>query len=129
VFHAVIGEKFFLGKVEPAILALGWEAFVPDFEKNILEQIIANPGSGAVIDLEEDSVDILSLLKDLQTSEATKNLPLLCYCSHELEDLIESAEAIGIKVVPRSVFAANLVRMLMELVGYDPTGERSGTSG
>lgn len=126
VFHTVISEKFFLDKVEPAIQALGWQPLAPDWEQGILAQISANPGLGVVLDLEEDTVDTLALVKELQDNPQTAAIPILGYSSHEREDLIEAATAAGITVVQRSIFAANLVRVLMDLVGYDPNADRNG---
>ncbi|PCH78974.1 MAG: hypothetical protein COB96_04840 [Planctomycetota bacterium] len=126
VFHTLISEKFFLDKVEPAIQALGWQPVAPDWEQAILPQIAANPGLGVVLDLEEDTVDMLVLIKELQENHQTAAIPILGYSSHEREDLIEAATAAGITVVQRSIFAANLVRVLMELVGYDPIADRNG---
>ncbi|MDP6849773.1 MAG: hypothetical protein QGH51_01705 [Planctomycetota bacterium] len=117
VFHLLLSEKFFLGKIEPAIQALGWEARTPNWDGDLLEQLSVAGSMGVILDLEREGSDNLLLAKDLMENKPTADLPILAYGSHEKVELLEAARALGLTVVIRSEFAANLVRVLMELVG------------
>jgi|TARA_B100000959_G_scaffold88553_4_gene93961 CheY-like chemotaxis protein len=123
IFHLLLSEKFFIGKIDPAIQALGWEGRVPDWDGDLLGQLTAPGSIGAVLDLEDENRDNLLLAKELRENKLTANLPILAYSSHEREDLLDAAREIGVTVVIRSTFAANLVRVLMELVGMSTQQE------
>jgi len=122
----VIAERFFLSKVEPAIRALGWDAVIPDYEGDVQSQIASSQPIGIVLDLENEAIDTLDLAQCLRGDPALNELPVLGYASHERPDLLEQGREIGIQVVPRSTFAGNLVRVLMDLVGQPLDHEGEG---
>jgi len=120
--HVLISEPFFWDKVKGTLLALGREPRQPDWERPVLEQLLAEPGAGLVVDLECERIAALTLLQRLRRDPASRGLPILAYCSHLRRDLIHGARRMGLEVVPRSTFAANLVRLLQDLGPSDGPG-------
>ena len=64
------------------------------------------------VGVEEDDCNALEVLPGLLADERTNDWSLMAVCSHEKEELIAGASALGVEVVPRSIFASNLVRLL-----------------
>ena len=119
--HILIREKFFLNKVGPAVFAVGFSSALPDWEQenseSLLKSLLAVPAVGAVVDLEEDSFDMMAVIRGLRADDRFGDLPILAYCSHEKTELVAEAEAMGAQTVARSTFAADLARILMALLG------------
>lgn len=94
---------------------------LPDWEQedleSLLETLLVVPAVGAVVDLEEDSFDMVGLIRGLRADDRFGDLPVLAYCSHENTELVAEAEALGAQTVARSTFAADLARILMALLG------------
>ncbi|MBL7007870.1 MAG: hypothetical protein ISR76_02650 [Planctomycetes bacterium] len=113
--HLLISEDFFLGKVDAAARALERGPVVPDWDQPILEQIAQRPHAEMVMDLELDRLKVSDLLRELRQDPRTREMAILGYCSHNLTQLITQAQGLGVQVVARSTFAANLVRLMQEL--------------
>ena len=113
--HVLISEEFFWNKVSNALVGLEREPRCPDWEGDVKSQILANPGVALVADLEEVRIDTLNLISQLRQEEGIPDLPMLGYCSHEKSELLDAAKALGLEVIPRSTFAASLVRVLNDL--------------
>jgi len=121
--YLLISEDFFLEKVAAAARALERKPVVPDWDQDVLEQIAADPDAEVVIDLELDRLEVPGFLPLLRTDPRTKEIPVLGYCSHNLTDLIDQAQGLGVEAVVRSTFAANLVRLLQELFRTEPEAD------
>ena len=117
IVHVLVSDPFFWEKVEGTLRALEKRPLSPDWERDVFEQVVVDPGVGMVLDLEDDRFDALGLLRKLHAHDSTQGVPVLAYCSHLRHDLIQAARELGAEVVPRSTFAANLVRLLMDLAG------------
>ncbi len=128
--HLLIHEDFFLDKVDAAVRALEKEPVVPVWEEDVLEQVLRLPEVEMVLDLECEALEVVPLLERLRADERGAGMAVLGYCSHSSKDLIEKAQALGVDVVARSTFAANLVRLLQQLFrgGLDPEETVSETS-
>ena len=122
VVHVLVTENFFRERIDAALQALKRRPSSPDLgsETDVFDQIVPTEAIGLVADLEDDQIEILPLLARIRSSESTSDLDILAYCSHHRQDLIQAAEALGAQVVPRSTFAANLVRLLMGLGPEEP---------
>ncbi len=123
--HLLIHEDFFLTKVDAAVRALEKEPLVPSWNEDVLEQLAVAPDAEVVVDLELDAIDVPALLRAVRADSRTAGLQILGYCSHNLTELIDQAQGLGVQVVVRSTFAANLVRLLQELFrsSAEPAGD------
>ena len=113
--HVLISENFFWSKVEGALMGLERTPRLPDWEDDVKAQILANPGVALVADLEEERLDVLGLIAELRCQPGFEEMPMLGYCSHDQTELHLAAAGLGVEVIPRSTFAAALVRALGEL--------------
>ena len=113
--HVLITEDFFLGKVGAAARALERNPMVPTWDEDVMEQVVCLPEAEMVLDLELEGLDVLSFLRQLRADARTQGMAVLGYSSHNLTELIEQAQGLGVQVVVRSSFAANLVRLMQDL--------------
>jgi len=119
----LISEDFFWEKVEGTLRALARRPVRPEpgsSAARLRESLAEMRPVALVADLEDEDLPVLEILAVLREEEAGGGLPVLGYCSHQRRDLQQAAEGLGAQVVPRSTFAANLVRLLMELTGGPP---------
>lgn len=119
----MIAEEFFWEKVDGTLRALTRTPVTPDWAQEVLPQVVADPGVAVVLDLEVEGVQAIELLQGLREDPSTADIPILAYGSHERQDLLQKAEALGAQVVARSTFASSLVRILQELC---QNGENGG---
>lgn len=124
--HVLVSEDFFLEKVVGAVRALERHPLVPDWAGSVPAQVAGHPAAEMVVDLEVEEVDVLGLLRGLRADARTRDMRVLGYCSHNLKDLITSAQALGVRVYVRSTFAANLVRLLQDLFRPPETAPETG---
>lgn len=111
--HVLISEDFFQERVAGILRALRKEPLIPaSWEGDLFERLAATPVLGAVVDLELAGQDIPALLRRIQAHSRTRDWTLVCYCSLEARSAQTAALALGLKVVPRSTLAANLVKIL-----------------
>lgn len=111
----LVSEDFFRNRICTTLNAVGHDAVVLDVGDDLadfLERVLQATTLGLVIDLEEGDFDALAVLSGLLADERTEAWSLMAFCSHEQEELIAGASALGVEVVPRSTFASNLVRLL-----------------
>ena len=127
IVHVLVSEAFFRSRIVDTLNALVLSPVVADFTPPVVEDdegppfdhlaalaetIAGMPAAGAVVDLEEERIDVLELLVALRADARTADWHWLCYCSHESEELVAAAARLGLEAVPRSTFASSLVRML-----------------
>ena len=85
----------------------------------MLEQLRAAEPIAMVVDLENEQIEAIEILKSYRANGANAELPILAYASHEREDLLEAATELGAQSVARSTFASSLVRILQNLCATD----------
>ena len=120
IVHILVEEDFFWEKVDSTLRALAKEPFTPDWQGDVAAQLRAADGTAAVIDLENEAIQPLELVRELRAeSEDRPAIPVLAYASYDREDLLHEAEGLGARTVARSTFASSLVRLLQELTAED----------
>jgi hypothetical protein len=116
IVHVLVSEDFFWERVVGTLRALRKEPHTPQLAdataEAVFEQIADRPAIGAVLDLEDGAFNALSVLRRILKDKRTRGWTLVVYCSHENKELQAAATALGQVVVPRSTFAANLVKVL-----------------
>ena len=85
----------------------------------MLQQLLAKEPIAMVVDLENEHLDAVDMLKKYLESGAPAELPILAFASHEREDLLTAATELGATSVARSTFASSLVRILQNLCASD----------
>jgi hypothetical protein len=111
----LVSEDFFRDRICTTLNAVGHDAVVLAVGEDIVdfqERILQATSLGLVIDLEEEDFDALAVLPALLADDRSNSWTFMAFCSHEKEELIAGAAALGVEVVPRSTFASNLVRLL-----------------
>jgi len=111
----LVSEDFFRNRICTTLNAVGHDAVVLEVGEDMgdyQERILEATTLGLVIDLEEEDFDALAVLPVLLADPRSDNWTFMAFCSHEKEELIAGATALGVEVVPRSTFASNLVRLL-----------------
>ena len=103
--------------------ALGKIAMAPDWEGDVLAHLQAHESIAMVVDLENEHLDMVELLKKFRENGAHAELPILAFASHEREDLLTAATDLGATSVARSTFASSLVRILQNLCATDPDND------
>ncbi|MBC8405909.1 MAG: hypothetical protein H8E15_11820 [Planctomycetes bacterium] len=106
--------------METTLTALGKLALAPDWDGDVLAQLQARQPVAMVVDLENDLIDAIFLLKAYKADGCRRDLPILAFASHERDDLLAAATKLGAMAIARSTFASSLVRMLQNLCATDP---------
>lgn len=125
IVHVLVEEDFFWEKVDSTLRALAKDPFTPDWQGDVLGQLRATDATAAVIDLENEAIQSIGLVRALREGEEG-GLPVLAYASYDREDLLREAEELGAMTVARSTFASSLVRLLQELTADDEDAAPSG---
>jgi len=129
--YVLVAEDFFWEKVDSTLRALAKRPVTPDWGKGeILEQLLQEVGTAAVIDLENESTQGIEVVRALrEPTDGREPIPVLAYASYDREDLLRAAEQMGAVTVARSTFASSLVRLLQELtVSEDEENGRAEAS-
>jgi CheY-like chemotaxis protein len=109
----LVTETFFRDRIETTLRAVGREPVLVDpAAEDMLEKVLASGALGLVIDLEDESCDAPTVLEALRADERTASWHFVGFSAHEDDDLMARGAAAGVEVVPRSTFAANLVRLM-----------------
>lgn len=131
IVHVLVEEDFFWEKVDSTLRALAKEPFTPDWQGDVLKQLQAAEATAAVVDLENEAIQALEVVRLLRES-GEGSIPVLAYASYDREDLLREAEELGALTVARSTFASSLVRLLQELTADDedaaPAGDEEAAS-
>ncbi len=110
----LVTEDFFCDRICTTLQAVGREPVPLEPGEDLLERVLQVDCLGVVLDLEDQNFDAPALLRALRAAPETAEWTFQCFCSHEEEERIAEATALGIAVTPRSTFALNLVRKLQE---------------
>jgi len=112
----LIGEDFFRKRTFDAISALAINPMAFEFSDTLLDELVAAQPIGIVVDLEDERFSGLSILAAIRATPELVDVPYIAYSAFDREDIIVSAEALGINYVIRSVYAADLVKMIRDFL-------------
>src|SRR5262245_15181782 len=116
VVLTLLDNLFFAAKINQAAGLTGFEAVYAKNADQALEQALATTPSLIIVDLNANTGFPLILIKALKADERFKNIPLIGFVSHVNVELQEQARAAGCdRVMARSVFEQNLIRLLNEM--------------
>jgi PleD family two-component response regulator len=110
---AAVEDLLFRSKISETALNLGIEAAFPRNPKRLLEALRESPPDLLVLDLNSARFEPLTLLKDVRSDEATRDVPTVGFLSHVQKDLAVAAREAGCdRVIARSAFTKDLPRIL-----------------
>ena len=111
----IVDDMFFVSKIAGAAEHAG-RVIERIKSREALEQLIADPPSLVIVDLNSDRLDPVSAIELLKSSPELKSIPVVGFVSHVQVDLIRRAEAAGCDyVTPRS----RVTQQLAEIVRGD----------
>lgn len=110
---AVIEDMFFTAKVRATAEALGVMIKFPRSRDALLVAANEQLPDLIVVNLHNEKIDPIELAGELKSNETLSAVPLLGFFSHVQTDLQRRAVEAGYdRVIPRSVFANNLGKIL-----------------
>ena len=110
---AIVDDMFFASKIRATAEALGVAISFPRSEELLLQKAREVTPDLILLDLHHQRFDPLEAASSLKRDPELKEVPLLAFFSHVQTELQRSAVAAGVdQVVPRSVFARDLPRIL-----------------
>jgi PleD family two-component response regulator len=116
VILALLDNLFFAAKINQAVGMTGFEAVYAKNADQALERAHATNPKLIIVDLNSNTGSPFTLIKSLKSDEQLKNTPVIGFVSHVNVELQEQARAAGCdRVMARSVFEQNLIRLLNEM--------------
>jgi CheY-like chemotaxis protein len=110
---AVVDDMFFASKIRATAEALAVEIAFPRNRELLLAKVAEKKPDLIVVDLHNQKVDVLELIRQLKSMEEFADVPLLGFFSHVQKELQQAALAAGYdQVIPRSVFSRDLAQIL-----------------
>ena len=110
---AAVEDLLFKSKISETASSLGIEATFPRNPGRLLEAIQRSPPDLLILDLNSARFEPLTLLKEVRSDEATRDVPTVGFLSHVQKDLAVAAREAGCdRVVARSAFTRDLPRIL-----------------
>jgi CheY-like chemotaxis protein len=110
---AAVEDLLFKSKISETASQLGVEASFPRNPRKLLEAVRKSPPDLLVLDLNSARFEPLSLLRDVKSDEATRDVKTIGFLSHVQKDLAVAAREAGCdRVVARSAFTKNLPEIL-----------------
>lgn len=110
---AIVDDLFFVAKIRGTAEHLGVALSVPRSSEAALARAIADQPALIICDLNSQRINPFELAQALKGDENTAGIRLLGFFSHVQVELQRQAVAAGFdQVIPRSVFASQLVRIL-----------------
>lgn len=105
---------FFASKIRATAEALAVEIAFPRNRELLLAKVAEKKPDLIVVDLHNQRVDVLELVRQLKSMEEFAGVPLLGFFSHVQKELQQAALAAGYdQVIPRSVFSRDLAQILI----------------
>jgi CheY-like chemotaxis protein len=112
---AVVDDMFFASKIRATAEALAVEIAFPRNRELLLAKVAEKKPDLIVVDLHNQKVDVLELVRQLKSMEEFAGVPLLGFFSHVQKELQQAALAAGYdQVIPRSVFSRDLAQILAD---------------
>ena len=116
VRRSVLGaveDLLFKSKISETASTLGIEAAFPRSPKKLLDALRESPPDLLVLDLNSARFEPLTLLREVKSEEATRNVSTVGFLSHVQKDLAVAAREAGCdRVVARSAFTRDLPKIL-----------------
>jgi CheY-like chemotaxis protein len=110
---AAVEDLLFRSKISETASSLGIEAAFPRNPRRLLDALRDSPPDLLVLDLNSARFEPLTLLRDVRSDEATREIPTVGFLSHVQKDLAIAAREAGCdRVVARSAFTKDLPRIL-----------------
>jgi CheY-like chemotaxis protein len=110
---AAVEDLLFRSKISETASTLGIEATFPRSPKKLLEALRESPPDLLILDLNSARFEPLTLLKDVRSDEATRDIPTVGFLSHVQKALAVAAREAGCdRVVARSAFTKDLPQIL-----------------
>jgi len=110
---AVVDDMFFASKIRAVADAVGVEISFPRSQEALLQKARETKPRLIVVDLHNQKIDANALGKELKADKELCGIRLLGFFSHVQTELQRNAMAAGFdQVIPRSVFARDLEKML-----------------
>jgi PleD family two-component response regulator len=110
---AAVEDLLFKSKISETASQLGIEATFPRNPRRLLEAMYESPPDLLVLDLNSARFEPLTLLEDVRSDEATRDVPTVGFLSHVQKDLAVAAREAGCdRVVARSAFTKDLPQIL-----------------
>ena len=110
--RSVIGaveDLLFKSKISETASQLGIEAAFPRSPGKLLDALRESPPDLLVLDLNSARFEPLTLLKDVKSDEATRDVSTIGFLSHVQKDLAVAAREAGCdRIVARSAFTKDL---------------------
>ena len=106
---AAVEDLLFRSKISETASSLGIEAAFPRNPRRLLDALRDSPPDLLVLDLNSARFEPLTLLRDVRSEEATRDIPTVGFLSHVQKDLAIAAREAGCdRVVARSAFTKDL---------------------
>ena len=106
---AAVEDLLFRSKISETASTLGIEAAFPRSPKKLLEALRESPPDLLILDLNSARFEPLTLLRNVRSDEATRDVPTIGFLSHVQKDLAVAAREAGCdRVVARSAFTKDL---------------------
>ena len=110
---AAVEDLLFRSKISETATQLGVTALFPRSPKKLLDAVQAAPPDLLVLDLNSARFEPLTLLEQLKSDEALKDVPVVGFLSHVQKDLAVAARDSGCdRVMARSAFTRDLPEIL-----------------
>ena len=110
---AAVEDLLFRSKISETASTLGIEAAFPRSPKKLLEALRESPPDLLILDLNSARFEPLTLLGDVRSEEATRDVSTVGVLSHVQKDLAVAAREAGCdRVVARSAFTKDLPQIL-----------------
>ena len=110
---AAVEDLLFKSKISETASQLGIEASFPRSPAKLLDALRESPPDLLVLDLNSARFEPLTLLRDVRSDEATRDVPTVGFLSHVQKDLAVAAREAGCdRIVARSAFTRDLPQIL-----------------
>jgi len=110
---AVVDDLFFASKIRGTAEHVGVSVAFARSADGVSEIIQHDIPSLIICDLHSQKINPIQLAKTLKAKGETRDIPLLGFFSHVQTELQRDAQQAGFdRVIPRSVFASSLIKIL-----------------
>jgi len=108
-----VEDLLFKSKISETSSQLGIEAAFPRSPKKLLDALRESPPDLLVLDLNSVRFEPLTLLREVESDETTRDIPTVGFLSHVQKDLAVAAREAGCdRIVARSAFTRDLPKIL-----------------
>ena len=110
---AVVDDIFFASKIRGTAEQAGVSVAFARSADGVTDIVHSEIPSLIICDLHSQKINPIELAKSLKAKAETRDIPLLGFFSHVQTELQREARQAGFdRVVPRSVFASSLIKIL-----------------